>query len=186
MRFPKNFAAIAIAGLLMAVPGFGKLPAPAPANQADLEKSVNHAIQTLAWYGVFDDLSFQVDADGHVTLTGQVARPIVKIDAEAAVKHLPGVTSVDDQIEVLPLSPFDDNIRLRAYAAIYGSPALSRYAINARPPIRILVKNGRVTLTGFVSSEVDRRLAEIRVRSLPFIFEVTNNLVVESAPASGT
>jgi hypothetical protein len=89
-------------------------------------------------------------------------------------------------VEVLPLSPYDDNIRLRAYLAIYGSPALSRYAINARPTIRILVKNGNLTLTGVVDNDLDRKLAEFRVRSLPFIFQVTNDLRVASGPGAGS
>ena len=184
MRISKKLSTLAVAGLL-AAPGFASNHnTPVPVDQATLEKSVNHALQTLAWYGVFDDLNFQVDAAGNVTLTGQVARPVVSRDAEAAVKHLAGVTHVDNQVEVLPVSPYDDNIRLRAYAAIFGSPALSRYAINARSPIRILVKNGNLTLTGVVDNELDRKLAEFRVRSLPFTFQVTNNLRVAGHAAS--
>ena len=179
MRLSKKLYSLAIAGVLAAAPGFAAEPSAAPVERAALEKSVGHALISLAWYGVFDDLSYRVDAKGNVTLSGQVARPVVSRDAEAAVKNLPGVRSVDNQVEVLPLSPFDDNIRLRAYAAIFGSPSLSRYAINARSPIRILVKNGNVTLAGVVANELDRKLVELRVRSLPGIFEVTNNLRVD-------
>ena len=184
MRLSNKLSSLAVAGLLLAAPGFASNKStPAPAELTSLEKSVSHALQSLAWYGVFDDLSFQVDAEGNVTLTGQVARPIVSRDAESAVKHLAGVKHVDNQVEVLPVSSFDDNIRLRAYAAIFGSPALSRYAINARSPIRILVKNGNVTLAGVVDNELDRKLAEFRVRSLPFTFQVTNDLQVATRVA---
>ena len=178
MRFQKKLYSLAIIGLLAAVPGFAKR-APAAVDPVALEKNIGHALQTLAWYGVFDDLSYRVDAAGNVTLAGQVARPVVSRDAVAAVKNVPGVRSVDNQVEVLPLSPFDDSIRLRAYYAIFGHPALSRYAINARSPIRILVKNGEVTLAGVVASELDSQLIETRVRSLPFTFQVTNKLRVE-------
>jgi len=184
MRLSNKLYSLAVAGLLLAAPGFASnRNMPVPTDQASLEKNVNHALQTLAWYGVFDNLDFRVDTAGNVTLTGQVARPIVSIDAEAAVKHLAGVQHVDNQVEVLPLSPFDDNIRLRAYSAIFGYPALSRYALNSRSPIRILVKNGNLTLTGVVANEMDRKLAEMRVRSLPFTFQITNDLRVEAPTA---
>ena len=187
MKTSKKLTFLAMAGLLMAAPGFANNQnTPAPVDRATLEKSVGHALNSLAWYGVFDDLSFQVDNSGNVTLSGQVARPIVSLDAEAAVKHLPGVQHVDNQVEVLPVSPYDDSIRLRAYAAIFGYPALSRYAINSRSPIRILVKNGNVTLAGVVDNELDRKLAEFRVRSLPFTFQVINDLRVAGPLPSGS
>ena len=179
MRFTKSLASVALAGLLSAAPGFASSSAPVAVSQATLEKDVNRAIQTLAWYGVFDNIEFQVKPDGRVTLVGQVASYVVQRDAVSAVKHVPGVTGVDDKIEVLPLSPFDNSIRVRAYNAIFGYPALSRYAINARSPIRILVKNGNVTLAGFVSNDLDRKLVEMRVRTLPATFQVTNNLQVD-------
>lgn len=159
---------------LLAVPGFAS-QAPATAN-APLEGNIRRAINTLPYYSVFDDLSFSLDADGTVTLSGEVMQYYVRNSAVSAVKNLPGVTRVVDNIEVLPLSPYDNNLRIRAYNAIFGYPALSRYAINARPPIRILVKNGNVTLAGVVNNDLDRTLAFNRLNGLAGAFSVTNEL----------
>ena len=115
-----------------------------------------------------------------VTLLGQVARPILKSDAENAVKHIEGVRHVDNQVEVLPLSPFDNQIRLRAYYAIYGFGALNRYALGTHPSIHILVKNGNVTLAGVVANSMDRDLAYMRAQGVPGAFSVTNELRVEN------
>jgi hyperosmotically inducible protein len=141
-----------------------------------VERDIRHAINSLAYYGVFDDLGFTIDDAGAVTLSGQVMQYYVRNSAVSVVKGIPGVTRVNDQIEVLPLSPFDNNIRIRAYNAIFGYPALSRYAINSRPPIRIVVKNGNITLAGVVNNEMDRTLVYNRIRALPGAFTVTNEL----------
>jgi hyperosmotically inducible protein len=126
---------------------------------------------------VFDNLTFKVDGD-KVTLYGQVVRPTLKSDAEAAVKSIEGVASVENNIEVLPVSPIDDQIRRAVYRAIYGEPALSRYSIQAVPSIHIIVKNGNVTLEGVVDSESDKNLANLRASQVPNVFSVKNNLVV--------
>jgi len=97
------------------------------------------------------------------------------------VKHIEGVEKVDNQIEVLPPSPMDDRLRLILYRAIYGYPALEKYALGVQKPIRIIVKNGRVTLEGVVDSESDKNLAGLRANGVPGIFSVINNLQV--APA---
>ena len=130
--------------------------------------------------GVFDNLAFRVDDDGTVTLLGQVTRPVLKDDAERAVKHVEGVMRVKNEIEVLPLSPDDDRIRRAAYTAIYGDFALStRYAYQAVPPIHIIVKNGHITLEGVVANQMDKTIAGIRANALSGVFSVTNNLRVE-------
>src|SRR5204863_609347 len=121
---------------------------------------VRHELVMLPYYGVFDNLAFRVDGD-RITLLGQVTRPTLKHDAEAAVRDVEGVREVDNQIEVLPLSPNDDRIRMAAYRAIYGQPGLDRYAMQAVPPIHIIVRNGNLTLEGVVSNEGDRNLAGI-------------------------
>jgi len=117
--------------------------------KAAIAKEVRHELVTLPYYGVFDNLAFRVDDDGTVTLLGQVTRPVLKDDAGRVVKRVAGVTRVQNEIEVLPLSPDDDRIRRAAYTAIYGDPVLStRYAYQAVPPIHIIVKNGHITLAG--------------------------------------
>jgi hyperosmotically inducible protein len=105
-------------------------------------------------------------------------RPTLKSDAEAAVKSIEGLTSVENNIEVLPVSPMDDQIRRAVYRAIYGDPALSRYALSAVPSIHIIVKNGNVTLEGVADNETDKNLAGLRANSVPNVFSVKNNLVV--------
>ncbi|MEO8098600.1 MAG: BON domain-containing protein [Acidobacteriota bacterium] len=184
MKLGTTFASMFTAAALLAVPGFaGSAKTPEPVKNANLESDIRHAINTLAYYDVFDDLSFRIADDGTVTLLGEVTRYNVRNNAGSAVKHIAGVTKVDNQIEVLPLSYFDDNIRIRAYNAIFGFPALSRYSLNSRSPIRIIVKNGNITLAGVVNSELDRRLVEMRIRALPNTFSVTNHLRLDSEVA---
>ena len=142
-----------------------------------LYKEVRHQLVMLPWYSVFDNLAYQVEGD-KVILSGQVTRPVLKSDAEAAVKGLEGVSSVVNNIEVLPPSPMDDQLRRALYRAIYGDPGLSRYSIQAVPSIHIIVKNGNVTLEGVVDSETDKNLANLRANQVPNVFSVKNNLVV--------
>lgn len=148
------------------------------ASEARLIKEVRHVLVMLPYYSVFDNFEYKVEGD-HVTLLGQVATPVLKSNAEAAVKSIEGVAAVDNQIEVLPLSPNDDRIRRAEYRAIYSDPTMTKYAIQAVPPIHIIVKNGNVTLVGVVDSEGDKNLANIRARSVPDVFSVTNSLTVE-------
>jgi len=142
-------------------------------------KEVRHELVMLPFYGVFDNLSYKVDPDGTVTLLGQVARPVLKSDAENVVKHIEGVEKVVNNIEVLPTSIEDDRIRRAAYRAIYGNEVLSPYQLRAVPPIHIIVKNGHITLEGVVARSMDKQIAGVQVNSLPGVFSVTNNLVVE-------
>jgi hyperosmotically inducible protein len=146
-------------------------------SQERIIKEVRHELLMLPWFGVFDNIAFKVDGST-VTLYGQVVRPSLKSDAENAVKHIEGVEKVINQIEVLPTSPMDDRLRLELYRAIYGYPALEKYALGVQKPIRIIVKNGHVTLEGLVDNEADKNLAGLRANSVPGIFSVTNNLQV--------
>src|SRR5260221_4998138 len=107
-----------------------------PRNRQTLYKEVRHQLVMLPWYSVFDNLAYQVEGD-KVILYGQVTRPTLKSDAEAAVKGIEGVSSVVNNIEVLPLSPMDDQIRLTVYRAIYGDPGLSRYSVQPVPSVHI-------------------------------------------------
>jgi hyperosmotically inducible protein len=129
----------------------------------------------LPYFGVFDNIEYRVD-DDTVTLLGDVTRPTLKSDAENVVKHIEGVQHVVNKIEVLPPSPMDDQLRLALYRAIYGFPALEKYALGVQKPIRIIVKNGHVTLEGVVDNEADKNLAGVRANTVPGIFSVTNNL----------
>jgi hyperosmotically inducible protein len=147
-------------------------------SQERLEREVRHELVLLPYYGVFDNLAFQVEGY-KVTLMGEVTRPTLKTDAEGVVKNIEGVGSVDNQIEVLPLSPNDDRIRLATYRAVYGQSGLSRYALQAVPPIHIIVKNGNVRLEGVVATEADKNLAGIRAKGVSGVFSVNNNLRVE-------
>jgi hyperosmotically inducible periplasmic protein len=144
-----------------------------------LEEQVRHELVMLPYYGVFDELSFQVDGNT-VTLIGEVTRPVLKSDAENVVKRISGVASVDNKIEVLPLSGFDNRIRLAELRAVYGNSALFRYNL-AGPiaPIRIIVKNGNVTLEGVVANQTDKNIAGIAANGVAGVFSVTNNLQVK-------
>jgi hyperosmotically inducible periplasmic protein len=147
--------------------------------QERLVKEVRHHLVLLPWYSVFDNLEYKVEGD-KVTLYGQVTRPTLKSDAEAAVKSIEGLASVVNNIEVLPVSPMDDQLRRAVYRAIYGDAALSRYSIQAVPSIHIIVKNGNVSLEGVVDNETDKNLANLRASGVPNVFSVKNNLVVAS------
>jgi hyperosmotically inducible protein len=150
---------------------------PSAKSQERIVKEVRHELLMLPYFGVFDNIAFKVDGSA-VTLLGQVVRPSLKSDAENAVKHIEGVDKVDNQIEVLPPSPMDDRIRIRLFRSIYQYPSLQKYALGVQKPIRIIVKNGRVTLEGVVDSDADKNLAGIRANGVPGIFSVTNNLQV--------
>jgi hyperosmotically inducible periplasmic protein len=148
--------------------------------ESKIAKEVRHQLVMLPYFGVFDDLAFQLNG-GTVTLLGAVTRPTLKSDAEHAVQRVDGVTQVINNIEVLPPSPMDDQIRRAAYRAIFGDPALSdRYGFRAVPSIHIIVKNGHITLEGVVANQADKNLAGIRANGIPNAFSVTNDLLVES------
>jgi len=142
-----------------------------------LANEVRHQLVMLPWYSVFDNLAFRVDGD-RVTLMGQVTRPTLKSGAEGVVKNIEGVATVKNEIEVLPLSPMDDQLRRAVFRAVYGEAGLNRYAVQAIPPIHIIVKNGNVALEGVVDSEMDSNLANLRANQVPNVFSVKNNLVV--------
>lgn len=150
-----------------------------PAASEPLDTRVRQELLKLPYNGVFDYLQFSVDGDT-VTLSGQASNYVLRRDALNAVKHLPGVKTVNDQIEVLPLSPFDDDIRLRVFHSLYRDSALNRYRlIRVQPPIRILVNNGNVTLSGVVDSEMDRNVVYDRTREVSKVFSVANDLKVQ-------
>jgi len=152
---------------------------PSAKAQERIAREVRHELLMLPYFGVFDNIAYKVDGY-NVTLLGQVVRPSLKSDAENAVKHVEGVEKVDNQIEVLPPSPMDDRLRLALYHAIYGDPALEKYALGVQKPVRIIVNNGHVSLEGVVDNETDKNIAGLRAKGVPGTFSVTNNLQVVS------
>ena len=143
-----------------------------------VDRKVRQKLVTLPYYSVFDNFQYRVDGSS-VTLEGQVTRPTLSSDAERAVGRIAGVTEVVNKIEVLPLSPHDDRIRRAVYRAIYFNPALSRYALQAVPPIHIVVRNGDVTLEGVVAASMEKNIANLEANGVAGAFSVVNNLRVE-------
>ncbi len=144
-----------------------------------LQRKVRHELVMLPYYGVFDNITYRVE-DDRVELLGQVRRPTLKSDAARVVEQIEGVSAVVNNIEVLPLSPNDDRIRLGVYRAIYGSDALFRYGLQPVPSIHIIVKNGHVTLEGIAASEMDKNIANIKAHGVPGVFSIAQNIVVEN------
>lgn len=146
-------------------------------SEARIQKEVRHELVMLPFLDVFDNLAFKVNGY-NVTLLGQVTRPTLKTDAERAAKGVEGVESVDNQIEVLPVSPMDERLRRRLFQAIYRYGPLQKYALPVIKPIRLIVNNGHITLEGVVDSEADKNMAGIRANGVGGGFSVTNNLQV--------
>jgi hyperosmotically inducible protein len=145
----------------------------------DIAEAVRKRVVTNPYYDAFDWIEAQVN-DGRVMLAGSVREPWRKSDFENRVMNIAGVSEINNQIKVLPLSNYDDEIRLRALRTIYGSSTLSKYALGANPPIHIIVDNGRVVLKGVVANTMDRQIAESLVRSNSLAFDVKNELQVET------
>jgi len=146
-----------------------------------LMQEVRHQLVMLPYYTIFDDLAFRVDGST-VTLLGDVTNPTLKSDAENVVKHIEGVTQVNDEINVLPPSPMDDQIRRAEFRAIYGDPQIGdRYGHQALPSIHIIVKNGHVKLEGVVGNQMDKNVINVRANGVPNVFSVENDLQVASS-----
>jgi hyperosmotically inducible periplasmic protein len=153
------------------------------AEEAQIAKEVRHVLVLLPYYSVFDNLEYRIDGS-KVTLLGQVVNPVLKDDAGRAVKRVEGVTQVDNQIEVLPLSPMDNRLRQALYRRIYSSPSLQKYEVRSVPPIHIIVKNGHVTLEGVVATAMDKQLAGLAANQVSGVFSVTNSLRLENDSAA--
>lgn len=173
-----------VLGLIFAIACLAPTPAAAngfvgvqPASR--IEREVRHELLMLPYYTVFDHLAFRVEGPT-VTLLGAVTKPLLKEDAERAVKKIEGVETVNNEIRVLPLSNFDDRIRVAAYRAIYGAAGLNRYVHQSMPPIHIVVENGNITLEGVVANEFDRNLAYMKAMGVHGVFSVTNHLQCEN------
>lgn len=165
--------------LALAVASLPLIAAPAAAQDTSrVERQIYRELVMLPFYSVFDNLSFRVEGS-KVTLMGKVTRPRLKTGAAKAIKEIEGVGEIDNQIEVLPVSPNDDRIRIAAYRAIYSQQAMTRYQMQAVPPIHIIVENGNITLEGVVNSEGEKNIAGIQAKGVNGAFSVTNNLRVE-------
>jgi hypothetical protein len=174
-------------------------PVPIPGDLMRIVQTVQRRILRLPEYGVFDDIRFAVNGQT-IILSGQASRPILKNAVESALKGIEGIARVDNRIEALPFQRFDEDIRFRAYQAIYSHPALSRYNPNrgvplftspaaleaglsldpplGYHPIHIIVRNSRLKLTGVVQNISDKTLAGLIANSLANVFEVENDLAV--------
>ena len=155
--------------------------APARAAQSDnlqMFRSVQKQVLQYPYYSVFDSVSAQVNG-GAITLVGKVTMPYKKSDIEKRVAKIPGVSSVDDRIEVLPVSRFDDELRARIARAIYGNSMFYGYGSMVNPPIHVIVDRGHVTLEGVVNSEVDKALAR-SIASNFTAFSLKNELKTEA------
>ena len=143
-----------------------------------LMKQVRHELVMLPYFGVFDNLAYKVEGST-VTLYGQVVRPSTRKDAERRVAKIEGVERVVNQIEVLPLSSFDDAVRYNTYRALARTGGLYRYLMGTQPSIRIIVNRGQLTLEGVVANKADKDLANIVANGVSGAFSVTNNLRAE-------
>jgi hyperosmotically inducible periplasmic protein len=184
-RILRLFAGAGMIALLMSVVAAGmtsvfRTTESAPPNPQlkDLQDRVRHTILMLPDYGVFDDINFTIEGD-KVTLSGAVRRAILRSETAIAVSKTDGVANVVNNIEILPLSSMDDSLRTAAYRAIYSKPGFEKYEVQAVKPIRIIVKNSNITLSGRVASPLDKALAETAARNVPFAFSVTDNLAID-------
>lgn len=174
---------LTVTSLVLALLIITPLMAQSPGNGVDatrLARQVRHELAMLPFYSVFDSLRFQV-VGNNVILSGDVVRPTLKSSAERVVQRIEGVASVENRIKVLPLSNFDDQIRVNLYWALFGNPNLSRYSLGATPAIHIIVDNGNVRLEGAVASPVDKTVAGLVANGVSGVFSVKNDLVVASA-----
>ncbi len=175
----KSFAGIILALITSVAVTSGVAANP---NKADTDtntiRKIRKQLVTLPFYGVFDNLAFRYE-EGVVTLYGQVSRPTLKKAAARVVERVAGVDQVDIRIEVLPLSNFDDRIRVAVYRAIYRQPGLDRLSLQAVPPIHIIVKNGNVTLEGVAPNKGDATRSFMAANGVPGVFSVKIKLRIE-------
>jgi hyperosmotically inducible protein len=169
----KKFTAAAVAVLALSSPAWA-----ADSNNLQMFREVQKQVLRYPHFTIFDNVNAQID-DGVVTLTGKVTMPYKSGDLEKRVSKLDGVRQVNNKIEVLPVSQFDDQLRLRIARAIYSNPNFSSFASMVNPPIHVIVERGHVTLEGVVNNEVDRAVAR-SIASGFLSFSVTNSLKTDA------
>ena len=168
-----NERAESVAGVAAVDPD---LEVAAPESRDDLVDGVRRAILRYSYYTVFDDLNFSLEDGNRIVLLGAVTEPFKKDEVEERVSKVFGVSGVDNRIEVLPLSPNDQDLRRALYYRIYRDSRFSDRANRVNPPIHIVVSRGVVALTGVVRSPVEARVLESIARSTPGVFRVVNRL----------
>jgi hyperosmotically inducible protein len=189
----KKLLGFAIIVLLCVTPGFAQKPSSQKQrhnaftrdpSETQMIREIRHNLLMLPYYTIFDELTFEVNG-GVVTLHGACPPDTpwdIKQDAGEAVKSIPGVKQVINEIKVLPLSPMDWQIRRAEAKAIYGDPEIgTRYGYRALPSIHIIVDNGHVTLDGVVDNTLDDTLVRTRANEVPNVFSVTDNLVIRKS-----
>ena len=147
------------------------------ASDRQIGEQARHEILMYYAYGIFDNVDLAVD-NGVLTVSGQVTQPFKKTDIGRILERVKGVAALQNDLEVLPNSMFDDRLRLQVARAIYRDPYFIHYADQAIPPIHIIVKNGNVTLYGVVASTMDRTKADMDARNVGLSFSVVNNLQI--------
>jgi hyperosmotically inducible protein len=176
-RVFRNLAVAAVFSLGLAM---AKAPVNLTPTDPELAAKVTHEVRMYSWYSIWDNIDVRVQS-GRVELMGQVSQPYKKADLQRIVDRIPGVKTVENELQVLPLSPMDDQLRVQVARAIYRDSVLSRYAIQPVPSIHIIVDNGHVTLEGVVNTEMEKNVAGIRANGAGLSFGmVTNNLRVET------
>jgi osmotically-inducible protein OsmY len=180
MRSFKRFTIIALAALLLS---FGTADAQTAGSAQGIERQVQKKILKLPYYEVFDYINYRVDGDT-VTLNGKVRNATNKKSAERAVKDVAGVSRVINNIEVLPLGNFDENIRRSLYASLSRTGSLSRYLWPVNPSVRLIVDRGHVSLEGYVANRGDYNTMNVVAHGVSGAFSVTNNLKIDSGRAN--
>jgi len=173
MKVRSSTAAIVALVLMLAGSGFAQ-----DRRDVRLVDDIGHSITGYVRLTIFDDINATVE-NGMVVLTGKVTMPYKKDDLEKRIAKIDGVRSVRNDILVLPVSQFDDELRYRVSRAIYGNPTFWNYAAMANPPIHIIVEGGHVTLAGVVNSNVERVLARSLATGLGEL-SVTNALKTDA------
>jgi hyperosmotically inducible periplasmic protein len=173
MRYLRNFLIISFAFL-----SFMAFDAKAQTPQKGLERQVFKELIKLPYYGVFDHIAYKVDGS-NVTLYGKVANARNRKDAERWVKDIDGVGTVVNNIEILPLSGFDNSIRQRTLQTFANTGGLYRYFWEPNPSVRIIVENGHTTLEGYVANRGDYNLLNVLANGVSGVFSVKNNLIIE-------
>ncbi len=182
MRSTRNFIALAFAIIAFSFTSINAQSFSDTRSGRTIEQNVQRQILKMPRYEVFDFIGFKVDGST-VTLYGKVLNGINKSEAQNRVEDIPGVTSVINNIEVLPAGSFDDAIRRNLYVRLSNSGGLSRYLWTVNPSVRLVVDRGRVSLEGYVANEGDYNSMNIVARGVPNVFSVTNNLIIDNGRA---